>query len=204
MSSASEPADPTRRWNHNLQFHRWILENAPVPCEKALDAGCGDGVLTSKLAERARFVTGIDISPAMIASARDSVGAENVTFIHGDLLSYPLPPGNFDFIAAVAVLHHMPFAVALRRMSVLLRSGGVLAAIGLARNSSLADYTLSAASIPVSRLFQVRSGWWNSPAPQIDPDMSYAEIRQTSKKVLPGVAVRRRLFFRYTLLWQKP
>jgi len=176
----------------------------PVPCESALDAGCGDGVLTSKLGARARLVTGIDISTAMIAIAQAGAAPKNVTFVQGDVLSYPLPPGQFDFIAAVAVLHHMPFAAVLRHMSALLRSDGVLAVVGLARNKSVADYAVSAASIPVSRFFHRRYGWWDSPALRIDPDMTYAEIKRTSKAVLPGVAVRRRLFFRYTLLWRKP
>jgi len=176
----------------------------PVPCESALDAGCGDGVLTSKLAARAGHVTGIDISREMIGIAMETVRARNVAFVQGDLISYPFPPGSFDFIAAVAVLHHTPFAAALLRMSTLLRPGGVLAVVGLARNSSLVDYAVSAASIPVSRFFRMRNGWWDSPALRIDPDVTFGEIKKTAKALLPNVAVKRQLFFRYTLLWSKP
>src|SRR5207244_1450211 len=158
------------------------------------------GVLTSKLAARSRFATGIDISGEMIATAEKSDAPTNVVFVHGDLMTYRFPAESFDFIAAVAVIHHMPFAAALRLMSALLRSGRVLAVVGLARNSSLADYAVSAASIPVSRFFKMRNGWWNSPALRIEPDMTYAEIKRASNAALPDAAVRRKLFFRYTLL----
>ena len=166
--------------------------------------GCGDGVLTAKLAARAEHVIGIDVSPQMIALARENVPASNVTFVEGDVLDHPLASGSFDFIAAVAVLHHVRFDDALRRLSSLLRKGGVMAVVGLAINRSLVDYAFSAASVPVARAFRLRRGWWSSPALRIDPDMTYSEIRDAARGLLPGVEVKRRLFFRHTLLWRKP
>jgi len=105
----------------------------PQPCESALDVGCGDGVLLPKLAQRAKQVTGIDVSPEMISRAIENADRANVRCIVGDFLSYPLPAGGCDFIAAAAVLHHMPLEPALIRCSELLRRGGVLAVVGLAR-----------------------------------------------------------------------
>jgi 2-polyprenyl-3-methyl-5-hydroxy-6-metoxy-1,4-benzoquinol methylase len=198
MPSRSTP------WNHNLQFHRWILDNMPTPCHSALDVGCGDGVLTPKLAARAQHVTAIDVSGAMIAIARQNGAPENVTYVEGDLLTYPLPTERFDFIAAVAVIHHMPLGAVLGRMSALLQNGGVLAVVGLAQNRSLMDHAVSAASVPVARVFRIHKGWWSSPALRIDPDVSYREIKRAASALLPGADLKRRLFFRYTLLWRKP
>ncbi len=174
------------------------------PCDRALDVGCGDGVLTQKLAPRAQHVTGIDSSPEMIALARRDVSAENVDFIEGDFLSTPLPVESFDFIVAVAVIHHMPFAAVIIRMANLLRRGGVLAVVGLARNRSPVDYGVTALSAPVARIARLRRGWWDSPAVRINPLMAYSEIRKAATDLLPGVEARRRLYFRYTLLWRKP
>ena len=175
----------------------------PSSCDRALDVGCGDGVLTQKLASRAHHVIGIDSSLDMIALARKAVLVENVDFIEGDFLNAPLHAQSFDFIVAVAVIHHMPLAAALTRMADLLTGGGVLAVIGLARDQSPADYAVSVLSVPVARIARLRRGWWQSPAPRIDPVMNYAEIKMTASGLLPGVEVRRRLYFRYTLLWRK-
>ena len=204
MSSASARTSQRSPWNHNLQFHPWVLAKVPVPCEHALDVGCGDGVLTPKLAARSTHATGIDISSAMIDLARAKNGRDNIEYVAGDVLSYPLRAEGFDFIAAVAVIHHMPLGSVFGRLARLLRPRGVLAAVGLARNRSLVDYAMSAASVPISRLVGLRRGCWESPAPQLDADTSFDEIKALARDVLPGVQLRRRLLFRYTLLWRKP
>ena len=176
----------------------------PTPCDSALDVGCGDGVLTAKLSEGSARVTGIDISSEMIAFARETSSRPNVVYVEGDFLVYPLPAEGFDFIVVVAAMHHMPLEAALGRLTSLLRRGGVLAVVGLARNGSLFDYAFSAVSIPLSRLVRIRKGWWQSPVRRVDPDETFVEIRQVARRMLPGVKMRRRLFFRYTLEWRKP
>jgi hypothetical protein len=40
--------------------------------------------------------------------------------------------------------------------------------------------------------------------PVQDPVTTFAEITAAAKAHLPGVTVRRRVFFRYTLRWDKP
>lgn len=204
MSWASERGSSRAHWNHNSQFHGWILHNMPEPCGSALDVGCGEGVLTPRLAERSTRAVGIDVSPGMIAIAREIAERSNVTYVVGDAMSYPLPEEGFDFIVAVAAIHHMPLGAALRRFAKLLRHRGVLAVVGLARNRSLVDYAISAASVPASSLIRIRSGYWDSPAPRLDPKTSFSEIRELAREIVPGAEVRRRLFFRYTLLWRKP
>ncbi|HZE31709.1 MAG TPA: class I SAM-dependent methyltransferase, partial [Actinoallomurus sp.] len=84
-------------WNHNVHYHPLLLGAVPRPCRKALDIGCGDGLLVRRLARHAGAVTGVDISGEMIRLAREqSAGLDNVTFVEADLLGEeqePLRPG---------------------------------------------------------------------------------------------------------------
>jgi hypothetical protein len=38
----------------------------------------------------------------------------------------------------------------------------------------------------------------------MDPDHSWREVRAAAATALPGVLYRRRLLWRYSLLWRKP
>ncbi|KAI8051897.1 S-adenosyl-L-methionine-dependent methyltransferase [Gilbertella persicaria] len=52
----------------------------PQPNEHVLDFGCGDGILTEKLATRCQKVTGIDASQDMIHSAVEQQKASNIGY----------------------------------------------------------------------------------------------------------------------------
>ncbi|MEZ0075689.1 hypothetical protein [Planotetraspora sp. GP83] len=45
--TASLKPDPPRDeyWNHNVRYHRVVLDAVPYGCDTALDVGCGDGLL---------------------------------------------------------------------------------------------------------------------------------------------------------------
>ena len=191
-------------WNHNVHYHPVLLSALPDECETALDVGCGDGALARVLATRVSSVTGIDISGKMIDRARKlSLGVTNLAYVHGDALSYPLE-GPYDFVSAVASLHHMDLRAAFERMKQLVRPGGVVAVVGLAKARTPLDLALEAIAIPTSCAYRLRRPWTEPGAPLADPTMSYGQIRQVAAADLPGVRFRRRLLFRYSLIWQKP
>jgi hypothetical protein len=101
---------PARRWNHNLHYHPLILDAVPDGCQRALDVGCGEGIL-----------------------ARD---------------------------AAAAVGH---------------------------------------------LLHKATKGYWEISAPIVwPPPETYAGMRRLAAGLLPGVRYRRRLLWRYSLVWTKP
>jgi SAM-dependent methyltransferase len=193
-------------WNHNVAYHPVILEAVPAGCAAALDIGCGDGLLVRKLAGRARQVTGVDRSPRMIELARRlSAGTGNATFVEADLLAHDLPAGGYDFVCAVATVHHMDFARAVTEMTRLLRPGGRLAIVGLARNATPLDWLISGLGVPVARANRLRRSRGDPHGvPLMDPDMSWGEVRAEARRLLPGARFRRHLLWRYSLLWTRP
>jgi ubiquinone/menaquinone biosynthesis C-methylase UbiE len=164
-------------------------------------------LLAHRLAGRCGSVTAIDRDARMIARARAAMpsgGAGRVTFIEADFLAYPVAETSFDFACANTALHHMDFAAALTAMARALRPGGRLAVVGLAANGSLGDYLADVPGIPVNLVYRARYREGNPGAPVKDPEMTWAEVQATARRLLPGVRYRRHLLWRYSLLWCKP
>lgn len=197
-------------WNHNTHYHRLVLDAVPDGCAAALDVGCGDGLLLEKLAGRARRVTGVDRSPEMVRLARErTAGLGSVTVLAADFrdaVGSLLPEGGYDFVSAVAVVHHWDFAEAVRGMVRLLAPGGRLVVVGLARNRTPVDWAVSGLGVPAARWLAWRHGGEHDPVgmPVADPVLSWGEVRAEARRLLPGCRFRRHLLWRYSLTWRKP
>jgi len=203
-------------WNHNEYFHRWILRNLPARREAAVDIGCGKGVLAAKLATCFTHVTGIDPDEGMATTAAARLaGAPGASIRRCRFDELTPAGGGADLITMVAVLHWLDLDDALTRLPALLAPGGRLLVVGLARPDSLGDLAFDVVSgvanpvmgmIKHPRLAQPAApGPDGQPAvPVTDPVTTFAEIRTAARAHLPGVALRRRVFFRYTLRWDKP
>ena len=202
-------------WNHNEHFHRWILRNLPARRRAAVDIGCGTGVLAGKLAPHFARVTGIDADTDMAAAASARLAQDpQVTIRHCRFEQFASAAGNgeADLITMVAVLHHLDLDDTLARIPTLLAPGGRLLVVGLARVNSLPDLAIdliSAAANPVMGLIRhprpAEGPAAGQPVmPVRDPASTQAEITAAARAQLPGATVRRRLFFRYTLRWDKP
>jgi len=125
-----------------------LAETAAVltpDARKLLDIGCGAGNQTLNLLRvfPAADCTLLDISPAMLARARERVSAAapgKVNPVEGDLRDAPLPAGKFDLIVAAAVLHHLrddaDRTSAFTRIHSLLKEGGVLLVSDLIRHDN--------------------------------------------------------------------
>lgn len=196
-------------WNHNAHYHRWILRQLPRRFDRALDVGCGSGDLARLLAGRAREAHGIDTDPRIVERARELTPTGTpVVFSVADALDGG-PGGTYDVITCVAVLHHLPLSEALTRFRGQLRPDGTLVVVGLAREETLVDRLLSLASIPAN----VVVGWVKSRGRAVARPVSmtavtraaetgFGDIVREARRVLPGARLRRRLFWRYTLVWR--
>jgi 2-polyprenyl-3-methyl-5-hydroxy-6-metoxy-1,4-benzoquinol methylase len=188
-------------WNHNLHYHRFLIDAMPAHCERTLDVGCGEGTLARKLRRHAAHVTAIDADRATIDLAR--AHEDDIDYVLGDFLTHPFAPASFDFVVCVAALHHMDPEAAIERMRQLLAPNGVLAVLGLARHRPL-DLPRDLAATVVSRAHRLTKRRWHSPAPTIwPPPHTYAEIRCLAERTLPGARYERHLLFRYSILWTK-
>ncbi len=98
-----------------------------------LDAGCGNGAITLRIADRlgpAGRVTGIDRDPEMLCIARETARPRGlpVEFRHADIERENPPGEGYDLVYARLLLSHVGDpAAALERLLPALKPGGVLA-----------------------------------------------------------------------------
>lgn len=193
------------RWNHNIHYHSNILRAVPPRARTALDVGCGEGMLTRELAQCIPTVVGIDTDRPSIDQARRQAGELPVEYLLGDFLEYPFEEESFDLIASVATMHHMDATAALTRMRALLRPGGVLALIGLARANFPRDLPFELAGAAAHQAYSLTRQHWDHASPTVwPPPATYSSMRHLAAARLPGARFRRHMLWRYSLVWTKP
>ena len=197
----SAPAD---YWNHNAAYHSWLVRIAAEQRGDVLDIGCGDGLLAQRLAPVSRSVTGIDPDPAAIDRARARlVSHRDVAVSLQAFDEYQPGPRRFDLITFVASLHHMDLFASLGKARGLLTPTGEIAVVGCSANTTVRDWVWSAMCVPAARI----GSWLHSETRNVgvvvaDPQEGFDEIRRTAREALPGVSVRRALYYRYLLRWR--
>lgn len=193
-------------WDHNARYHRWLLEQAPARVHRALDVGCGTGDLVRALAGRADEVVGVDADPRVVDLARAATGERpGVSFRVADAAA-DLPEGPFDVVTCVAVLHHLPFAPTLERLRDRLAPGGILLVLGVHEPSQFTDHLLASAAVPANLAVGWAHGRRARPASMTartaPAAMTLPGIAREAGRVLPGVRLRRHLFWRHSLVWR--
>jgi SAM-dependent methyltransferase len=119
-------------------------------------------------------------------------------------MTHPFEPASFDFIAAVAALHHMDEAAAIRRMAGRLAPGGCLAVLGIPHRNLPRELPGELAAGVVHRVIALRRGNRESPAPTLQARRTYRELRRLFADELPQAELRRHLMWRYSLIWTRP
>jgi len=202
-------------WNHNNYYHPYLLRHIPNTCNEGLEIGCGTGAFARLLAGRSQHVLGLDLSPEMIRIARTrSTGLVNLDYQVADILEWPFPREQFDCIASIATLHHLPLDLMLERMKTALKPGGILLVLDLFKAEGLTDLFLNAIAIPANLVMLLtRDGRVRSPEAQRlawaehgkhDHNLKVSAVRRICCDILPGAIIRKHLFWRYSLVWSKP
>jgi len=85
-----------------------------APGERVLDLGSGagtDSLVAAQMVGQTGTVTGIDMTPEMLAKARAAaagVGAEHVQFVEGEIERLPFADGSFDVVISNGVIDLVP------------------------------------------------------------------------------------------------
>ncbi len=101
----------SKNWH---QSARWITDSALLgahaaacdvgPDARVLDVCCGSGVVGAAFRDRVGHITGLDITPEMVALARTRLDE----VVQGDVYDIPFPDASFDLVVNREVLHLLP------------------------------------------------------------------------------------------------
>ena len=189
---------PMARWGQNVLSRLTLVGD-----ETVLDAGCGSGRVTERLAERLPDgrVIAVDGSPAMIAAARERLSrfGRRVEYVTADLEKrLPVKEGSVDAVLSTATFHWIGDHPKLfRNVAEVIRPGGrlvaqcggqgniksVLRAIAAAGESWPGPWTLAGPDETKTRLesagFTDVETWLNDEPTPLDPGEPLREYLQT-------------------------
>ncbi len=201
-------------WDHNSHYGDFLLKHIPQNCESALEIGCGTGAFARLMAKRAGRVLALDLSPQMIQIARErSQEYANIDFRVANVLEWKFPAGQFNCVASIATLHHLPMEEMLTKMKSALKANGTLLVLDLFQGEGLPDVLRSALAVLVSPILKLlktgrvrpsraeREAW--AEHGQRDVYLTLSQVRKICADVLPGAQVRKHLLWRYSIIWKK-
>ena len=148
------------------------------PGASVLDVGCGTGVVGLTAARLGARVTGVDLTPELIARAKENSALMGVEadWRQGDAEALPLPDASFDFV--VSQFGHM-FAprpdVAVREMLRVLKRGGVIA------------FSTWPPEMFVGRMFALNGKYAPPPPAGVSPPSQWGDIQLIRERLGAGV-----------------
>jgi 2-polyprenyl-6-hydroxyphenyl methylase / 3-demethylubiquinone-9 3-methyltransferase len=106
-------------------------ERRPLAGRRALDVGCGAGLLTEPLARMGADVTGVDAAAenVAVAAAHAAAGSLAIDYRHGDISDarFARPLGQFDLVTSMEVIEHVADpAVFLSALTARMAEGGLM------------------------------------------------------------------------------
>jgi 2-polyprenyl-3-methyl-5-hydroxy-6-metoxy-1,4-benzoquinol methylase len=201
-------------WDHNNHYHRFLLKQLPTQGKTALDIGCGTGEFSRLLAKRFEKVVAIDLSPTMIEVAKQrSRSFSNIDFQVTDVLQWEPPVEQFDVIVSISTLHHLPVESLLPSLKIALKRNGRLAILDLLEHESWQDQLSDLVAVPLNWLFQVLKNAHIQKTPEMaaamrehlrtDKYLTLSQARHVYTSSLRNAKIRKHLFWRYSVIWEK-
>ncbi len=202
------------KWNHNNCYFGALLKNVPENAGTCLDIGCGKGDLSRLLSRKASRVIAVDLSDKMISYARSNNAAGNIEYACANVLDMDFADDSLDIIITTATAHHLPYEWLLEFAKRKLKISGKLIILDLVRAERFSDWLIwGFAVLPNVILNIAKNGRLrkdDAHAAQIwrehgrhDTLMTIPEIRRIAGRMMPDAVIRRKLFWRYTLVWEK-
>jgi 2-polyprenyl-3-methyl-5-hydroxy-6-metoxy-1,4-benzoquinol methylase len=209
ISQLEEP-----KWNHNNCYFKYLMKFVPDRAKTCLDIGCGKGELSFILSQKSERVLAVDLADKMIEKAKLLHPNTNIEYICGNILEMNFENNSLDIIITTATAHHLPYEWLLSFAKDKLKKGGKLIILDLVQARSLSDYIIwGGAFIPNIAMNLLKNGrlqkdYAHSKAVwerhgEHDTYMTMDEIRALAKKHIPTARIKRKLFWRYVLVWQK-
>ena len=195
------------------RYDSFLLSLVPQSARTVLDVGCGMGRLTAKLATNSRSVVGIDLSPEMIARAREKVH-QGLSFLCDDFLIHDFGPQKFDCVITAAAIHHVPIDLGFPRLLELLASNGRLILHDVRADDGIIDQLRSRfalAQVGFERLLRtgsphrplaVRNAWERHCANETY--LTLTDAKDFANRLMPGSKIFNHWLWRYTILWDRP
>jgi 2-polyprenyl-6-hydroxyphenyl methylase/3-demethylubiquinone-9 3-methyltransferase len=116
----------------------FVAAHAPLRGARAIDVGCGGGLLAEGLARAGAAVTAIDLSPSMIEVAKLHALSEQVEVDYRVESAGAVPAreaGRFDVVTCMEMLEHVPDpAAVVAEFGRLVRPGGSVFVSTINRN----------------------------------------------------------------------
>jgi 2-polyprenyl-6-hydroxyphenyl methylase/3-demethylubiquinone-9 3-methyltransferase len=124
-----DPAGPSKPLHElNPVRLRYVESAAGLINARALDVGCGGGILSEAMARRGAHVLGIDLSQAVLDVAELHALEAKLAVEYQAVAAEELAaaaPGSFDLITCMEMLEHVPDpAATLRALAALVKPGG--------------------------------------------------------------------------------
>jgi SAM-dependent methyltransferase len=212
FNEISELDDP--KWNHNNCYFNQLMKIIPDNVGVCLDIGCGKGELSFLLSKKSNRVIAVDIADKMIEKAKALHPNKNIEYVCGNILDIKFENNSLDVIITTATAHHLPYEWLLSFAKEKLKKGGKLIILDLVKAKSLSDHIIwGFAFFPNVVMNLIKNGRlkkddeharevWGKHGKH-DTYMTMDEIRSLINKHIPTAKVKRKLFWRYLLVWQK-
>ena len=123
---------PYQRITETLtDIHERVIERLePRAGDRWLDVACGTGAIAERASARGASVTGLDLAPALIETAKERAREQGleIDYVVGDCEAMPFEDGSFDKVSStVGVMFSPDHEASARELARVTKSGGRIA-----------------------------------------------------------------------------